>query len=222
MKLITKIIIATIVANMPILVIADDIGQQYWETKDGTKIKAGFGDCWQTRDYVRSPGLDSCGEPIVAVVVPEPAPAPVQIVAAAPEVIPVTQIVRFSDEALFAFDKSELKPEGKTMLDSLVKQLDNNLNTTYEDIMITGHTDRIGSSEYNQSLSDRRARTVRDYLTNSNLQSYRINAVGKGEMEPVTYAEECKGTSNNVIACLQPDRRVEVTITGAQTISSTN
>ncbi len=220
MKLTTKIIMATIVAIMPVMVLATDI-QPFWETADGGhQYKTGFGDCWQTIDYVKREGYDSCGEPIVAEV--EPAPEPVYVAAVEPEVIPITRTISFSDEVLFAFDKSVLKPEGKIMLDGLVKELNDTTTTmiTYDDISVTGHTDRIGSSEYNQKLSERRAQTVRDYLISSNIRTNRINAVGRGEMEPVTYAGDCRGTTANVIACLQPDRRVDIKMTGTQTITS--
>jgi OOP family OmpA-OmpF porin len=220
MKFTTKII-ATILAIMPVMVLATDI-QPFWETADGkNQYKTGFGDCWQTLDYVPTAGYDSCGEPIVAEV--EPEPEPVQVAAVEPEVKPVTHMISFSDEALFAFDKSVLKPEGKIMLDGLVNQLNvsaSTMTTTYDDINITGHTDRIGSNQYNQDLSERRAQTVKDYLTNSNVRTNRITAVGRGEMEPTTNTADCKGTFANVVACLQPDRRVEVTMTGTQTITS--
>ena len=217
------IIMATLTALMPVMVLATDtISQQYWETKDVYKVRSGFDECWQTGNYVPRQGYDSCGNPIVSELEPAPLPVPIEVAAVEPVIIPVTKTVSFADSALFAFDKSVLKPEGKNMLDGLVKELNDTTSTmiTYDDISVTGHTDRIGSNEYNQKLSERRAQTVKDYLINSNIRTTRISAAGKGEMQPVTNPGDCRGTTANVIACLQPDRRVEVKMTGTQTITS--
>ena len=122
----------------------------------------------------------------------------------------------FSADALFAFDRSELKPEGKTMLDDLVRQLD---GATYEVILAVGHADRFGSPAYNQKLSERRANVVKDYLISSNIPANRITAEGKGETQPMTKAGECTGAkSAKVITCLQPDRRVDVDMSGTKPV----
>jgi OmpA-OmpF porin, OOP family len=140
------------------------------------------------------------------------------IVVAAPEPVKsLPQKISFSGDALFAFDQSVLKPEGKTMLDDLVKRLD---GATYDSISATGHTDRFGSHAYNQKLSEQRAHVVKDYLVSRNVQSSRIDAEGKGETQPVTRAGDCRGAKNSrVIACLQPDRRVDVEMKGTKIIT---
>ena len=126
----------------------------------------------------------------------------------------MTQKASFSADALFAFDKAILKPEGMTMLEDLVRQ---SAGLTYESIVLTGHADRFGTSEYNQKLSERRATAVKDYLVSKNIQAARIEAVGHGETQPVTAAGTCAGArSAKVIACLQPDRRVDVEMTGSR------
>ena len=80
---------------------------------------------------------------------------------------------------------------------------------------------RIGRTDYNQSLSERRAVAVKDYLVSRNVLASRIEADGKGETQPVTKAADCAGrTSPKVIACLQPDRRVDVEMQGTKTIAS--
>jgi OOP family OmpA-OmpF porin len=140
-------------------------------------------------------------------------PPPV-LAAPAPAAILLTQKASFSADALFAFDKALLKPEGMTMLDDLVRQ---SAGLTYESIVLTGHADHFGSSEYNQKLSEQRATAVKDYLVSKNIQAARIEAVGHGEKEPVTAAGACAGPrSAKVIACLQPDRRVDVEMTGTR------
>ena len=149
---------------------------------------------------------------------PAPAPAPVVVV---PPVAPVAvqpQIrrVSFSADSLFSFDKSDVKPEGRAALDRFAKELD---GTQFEVITVEGHTDRLGSQEYNQKLSSRRAESVKNYLvTSDGVAAAKITAIGKGESAPVTKPGDCKGTkpSATLIACLQPDRRVEVEVTGTR------
>lgn len=80
---------------------------------------------------------------------------------------------------------------------------------------ITGHTDRLGSSAYNQRLSERRAMAVRnDLVSTRGLEASRSTATGLGETQPVTRAEDCVGERRNaaLVACLQPDRRVDVDV----------
>ena len=75
-------------------------------------------------------------------------------------------------------------------------------------MLVTGHTDRIGSAEYNQKLSERRANQVKDYLVSQGVDASRLQAVGKGESEPVA---DCKGVKGkNLVSCLAPDRRVVI------------
>ena len=124
------------------------------------------------------------------------------------------QKIHFSADALFAFNRSVLKPAGKAMLDELARELK---GAQYDAVLVTGHTDRFGRTEYNQRLSERRANAVKNYLMSRDIPANRIKAVGRGKMQPVTRAGDCPGgRTAKVIACLQPDRRVEVEVTGTQ------
>jgi OOP family OmpA-OmpF porin len=97
------------------------------------------------------------------------------------------------------------------MLDQLAHDLE---AASYDAILVAGHTDRIGGSAYNQKLSERRAQAVKDYLVSRDVAVSRINAEGMGETRPVTRAGDCPDSrSAGVIACLQPDRRVDVEVT---------
>lgn len=140
---------------------------------------------------------------------PRAAPAP----APAPAKMPL-QKINFSADALFAFNKSVLKPAGRAMLDDLVRELK---GAQYDSVLVTGHTDRFGKTEYNQKLSERRANAVRDYLISRDIPANRIKAVGRGKTQPVTKARDCPGgRTPKVIACLQPDRRVDVEVSGTK------
>ena len=82
-------------------------------------------------------------------------------------------------------------------------------NADIELVMVTGHTDRLGSDAYNQKLSERRANQVKAYFVSQGVDAGRLQAVGKGESEPVVACEGVKG-SKKLIECLQPNRRVVI------------
>ena len=149
--------------------------------------------------------------PPPAVVAPPPPPAP------APMPAPVQRRqVSFSAESLFAFDKAVIMPEGKASLDRFANDL---RGTQYDRIVIEGHTDRLGSASYNQRLSAKRADAVRNYLINAGgVPANKIAAVGKGKAMPVTKAGDCRGSKRTkaLVACLQPDRRVDVVVTATK------
>jgi OOP family OmpA-OmpF porin len=87
----------------------------------------------------------------------------------------------------------------------------------YSTISVEGNTDRIGSEAYNQKLSQERADAVKTYLVSTaGIDSNKISSVGRGESNPMTKPADCKGNnaSPKLIACLQPDRRVDVEVTG--------
>ena len=78
----------------------------------------------------------------------------------------------------------------------------------------------LTSQAYNQKLSVRRAEAVKSYLVSpGGVDAGRISAVGMGESQPVTKAEDCRGAgpSPKLIACLQPDRRVDVEVSATAT-----
>lgn len=149
----------------------------------------------------------------VAAPEPEPMAAPVPAPAPEPAAVgpaePAFEKITLASEVLFAFDKSVLKPEGKERLDAdVVGKM--KAHPEVELVLITGHTDRIGSDGYNQKLSERRANAVKAYLVSQGIAENRLHAVGKGEKEPVV---DCKGArTKSVIQCLQPNRRVVVEI----------
>jgi OmpA-OmpF porin, OOP family len=174
--------------------------------------------CWRS-DFGPPPLPNTpCGPQQVAqVVAPAPAPvaqaAPAPAPAAAPQ--PVIEKVSLSADALFDFDKAVLRPQGRDALDAFMGKFQ---GADLQAISVVGHTDRIGSSSYNQTLSNQRAAAVKDYLVAKGIEPANVHAEGVGETQPVTKAGECpKGNSKNVIACLQPDRRVDIEVTGTRT-----
>ncbi|MCX8522177.1 MAG: OmpA family protein [Rhodoferax sp.] len=196
---------------------------------EGKVVTSGYGECWRTgewrKDLATAP-CDPVAKPVpVADPAPEPEPPPPPPAPepeAAPIVIPVPvpEKVSFSGDALFPFDKADLRPESRALLDELVQKLE---GTTPEMLTVTGHTDRLGPPAYNQRLSERRALTVKNYLVSKNIPAERIQAQGLGETQPMTTAADCKGTraTAKLIACLQADRRVDVEMSGTKAPDTT-
>jgi OOP family OmpA-OmpF porin len=91
--------------------------------------------------------------------------------------------------------------------------------TDFDLITVEGHTDRLGSQEYNQKLALQRADAVKTYLVETaRIESSKITVLSKSENDPVTHPGDCKGNQANakLIACLQPDRRVEIEVTASR------
>lgn len=229
MKIISKLVVAAFAASAAVTVGAQEAAHPgYLVDSSGKVVLSGSGGCWHTGSWTPAMAMEPCDptfKPVAAVVAPvaEVSPAPEPVVAAPAPIVaevvpaPAPQAISFAGDALFAFDKSELRPEGESMLDDLISQL---RGSSFDRISVTGHTDRIGGSEYNQQLSDRRAAAVKDYLVGKNVAAGSIDAQGKGSSEPATAQGDCRNLqgSKATIACLQPDRRVDVEMTGSRII----
>ena len=105
------------------------------------------------------------------------------------------------DDVLFDFDKSTIKPEAAAILDRLVAFMNENKDKR---VNLSGHTDSIGTERYNQSLSERRANSARDYLAKKGVDSSRISAQGFGETKPIADNKTKEGRAKN--------RRVEIKV----------
>lgn len=181
----------------------------------GTVVRSGSGLCWHTGTGPAMAMPNECDPsyvpaPTAKAVVP--APQPLAALTPAPVPQRVAERVTLDADTLFDFDKAVLRPAGRTALDNFfgkIKDIDPEM------IMAVGHADRFGSAAYNQNLSERRVAAVKTYLVSKGIAADRMHTEGKGEMQPVTKAGECDGRkSMAVVACLQPDRRVEVEVVG--------
>lgn len=110
-------------------------------------------------------------------------------------------VVTFESGILFDFDSAELRPEARRNLEALARSLQNYPNT---DVVIIGHTDSVGSEEYNQQLSLRRAEAAANYLVQLGVARSRIRTMGRGETDPIADNSTPEGRQRN--------RRVEVVI----------
>lgn len=153
-------------------------------------------------------GQDTPATP--AITPPPPAPAPVV----------ETQHFNLRSDVLFAFGKATLKPEGQQALDELYTKL-SSLDPKDGSVIVVGHTDRIGSEQANLVLSERRAQGVVSYLVSKGIPSDKISARGMGKSQPVT-GTTCDSVKNRtaLIACLAPDRRVEIEVKGIKNVTT--
>lgn len=110
-------------------------------------------------------------------------------------------IVKFDSGILFDFNKSDLKDNARVNLQNLANSMKNNPETN---ILIVGHTDDVGSDTYNLSLSERRARQVKQYISSQGITNSRLEIQGKGEAEPIS--------DNTTEAGRAQNRRVEIVI----------
>ncbi len=177
-------------------------------------VKSGFGLCWRTGYWTPAMAIEECDPDLVKKAAPAAAPvaAPAKPAAAAPK--PVGQKVTLAADALFDFNKADLRAEGKAKLDKLAADIK---GIKLEVIIAVGHADRFGTDAYNQKLSEKRAEAVKAYLVGKGVEPNRVYTEGKGKKQPITKADQCKGTkSKKVVDCLQPDRRVEIEVIGTK------
>jgi OmpA-OmpF porin, OOP family len=189
--------------------------------------------CWRTGFWTPAMAIAECDPDLVKKAVAAPvavapaapvapptstapvAPATAPVAPAAPVAPPAPSVqkITLASKALFDFDKAILKPEGQAVLDreivSRIKEVQK-----LELVLVTGHTDRLGSQQYNQKLSERRAAAVAAYLASKGVAKDKIETLGMGKTQPVPGVVCEQKNRKALIACLQPHRRVEVEVKG--------
>jgi OOP family OmpA-OmpF porin len=186
-------------------------GTEQWRDSQGQPWTNGTDEyCWRDSQWTPNtayPGCDGAAipppppPPPAPVVVPPPPPAPPP--AAAPK--PAAQKVTYAADTFFDFDKSVIKPEGKAKLDDLVEKTK---GIALEVIIAVGHTDNIGTKEYNLKLSERRANAVKDYLVSKGIEKNRVYTEGKGFANPIASNSTAEGRAKN--------RRTEIEVVGTR------
>lgn len=126
----------------------------------------------------------------------------------------MAETVTLQGDALFQFGKSDEKsmlPGGKQRLDEVADKILAMEKDTIAGITIVGHADRLGTPTGNMKISEKRAATVMGYLVRRGVDAAMLESMGKGDTDPVS---DCPGGKPNkaLLACLSPNRRVEVII----------
>lgn len=185
--------------------------------------RSGFGLCWRTGFWTpaaaaNDPAGCACDkdllpkekcEPKAAAPAPAPA-APAATPAPAPAAVkPIT----ISAKELFDYDRAVLKPEGKAAIDREVFDKLKDVGPVSQ-VLVTGHTDRLGSHQYNQQLSEKRAEIVKSYLVSKGLPADKIETMGAGKTQPATGVAKCEDTlpKKKLVECLAPHRRVTIEV----------
>lgn len=150
--------------------------------------------------------------------VPVPAPAPAQApqpaAPAAPAAAPkrCDATVAFQNQETFPFDRFALTQAAKGRVD---RDVVGKLATcaSVEAVVVEGHADRIGSQQYNQKLSERRADSVKAYLVDKGVDRTKIETIGMGKTVPAKFCPDIKKRAE-LIACLAPNRRAVISMKG--------
>ena len=178
----------------------------------GNAVKDGSGACVVTSGQVlpecagvRAPARPAPAEPARPSTPSAPAAPSKPAEPARPAPSSVRQSVVIQADALFDFDKSVLRPDGKKSIDDALAKIQ---GTDVEMVIATGHTDSIGSDQYNQRLSERRAQAVKDYLVSKGIPASKITTIGKGESQPVATNKTKEGRQKN--------RRVDIEFKGVR------
>jgi len=173
-----------------------------WRGAFGDTWKSAFDLCWRNTFWTPATGIQGCDgvpAPVAQVPVRTSTPTPPPVVA------PTVQRVVLNADTFFDFDRTEIKSEGRQVLDQVAAQA---AQLNLETIIATGHTDSTGPAAYNQGLSERRANAVKSYLVNQGVPTDRVYAEGKGATQPIASNATREGRAQN--------RRVEIEVIGTR------
>ena len=217
----TSILALSAMASAPAMA---QSGEGYWQSSGGV-VKNATGLCWRAGYWTPAMATMECDPDLVpkkpapapaapppaprAAPAPAPKPAPAPA-AAAPKRCDAT--VTFGTDETFEFNKSVLKPAAMAKLDKdVVAKLPQCAKV--ELILVSGYTDRLGSQQYNQKLSERRADAVKAYLVKKGVDASKIDTMGMGKTLQIKSCPDGKDRKA-LIECLAPNRRAVVEIKG--------
>ena len=180
--------------------------------------RSGFGLCWRTGYWTPAAAAnDVAGCACDKDLLPKekcapPAPKPMPAAAPAPKKCDFTAVLK--DDQTFDYNKSTLKKAAAAELDKgVIAKLSSCASVNL--MLVTGHTDRLGSQTYNQKLSEKRANAVKAYLVKKGVKADLIETMGAGKTQPVPGVKcDDKLPKKKLIACLAPNRRTVVEVKG--------
>jgi OOP family OmpA-OmpF porin len=167
--------------------------------------------CWRTGYWTPAQSIAEC-DPDIA---PKPQPPAKPVAQTPPPVAPPPKktcdfTAVLQNEETFDFNKATLKPAARARLDSEVVAKAAAC-AKIDLLLITGHTDRIGSQQYNQKLSEKRGQVVADYLKSKGMPASEV--LGAGKTLPIKSCDD-KLPRKQLETCLAPNRRVVVEVRG--------
>jgi OOP family OmpA-OmpF porin len=182
-----KLLLASVITVSATAAMASDNWQNgdgalNWKNGDGTL-------CWRDNNWTPATAAKGCDGALVA---------------AAPAAAGVSQSkITLQADTLYDFNKSDLKPEGKATLDKIAADLS---KIKLEVIIAVGNTDSVGTDAYNMALGQRRAQSVKSYLTSKGVDGSRIYTESKGKSNPVASNATAEGRAKN--------RRTDIEVVG--------
>ena len=182
-----KLLLASVITVSATAAMASDNWQNgdgalNWKNGDGTL-------CWRDNSWTPATAAKGCDGALVA---------------AAPAAAGVSQSkITLQADTLYDFNKSDLKPEGKATLDKIAADLN---KIKLEVIIAVGNTDSVGTDAYNMALGQRRAQSVKAYLTSKGVDGSRIYTESKGKSNPVASNATAEGRAKN--------RRTDIEVVG--------
>jgi len=184
----------------------------YW-TQGGSAVwKNGSGQCWRAGHWTPAMAIAECDPDLVKRPAPKPAarpaPAPKPKPMAKPK--PKVLVITLMNDETFDFNKAVLKPAARAHIDRDVLGKISTLKGV-KVINVQGHTDRIGSSQYNQKLSERRAEAVKAYLVSKGVSADKVETFGFGKTLPVKNCPDVKN-AKALHQCLAPNRRAVIEV----------
>lgn len=180
----------------------------YWTNPDGDVYKNGEGECWKKPTWTEADAIMECDPDLVPKPKPKPKPTAKQIPPPPPPE-PTVEKINLGGDTHFEFDSAKLKPDG----DRLVRELARRLKGVdeIEAIYVSGHTDSVGTEEYNLGLSQERAASVKKAFVEEGINSDVIDTQGYGESVPLASNDSPEGRAQN--------RRVEVEVRAINTVT---
>jgi OOP family OmpA-OmpF porin len=172
----------------------------YWTTDDGVIVMTGTGECLHTQWWTPALAVAGC-DPVA-----KPPPAAETETIETPTDEPAAPPT-LTERVYFEFDKYLLDETDRQAIDALISRLE---PAHTGRIRLEGHADRIGTEDYNLSLSQRRAASVGGYLTRKHgIAPERFDLEALGESQPQAFCGDDLGWAE-LLRCLQPNRRVRI------------
>jgi len=203
--IIPSIALAAVLSQSSVIAAGDGFVEDYVTSPYGEVYKNSYGECWRSRFEDTTDKLEECGYPAPVIIEQELVVAPT----ASTLTTTIAEQINIRAALLFAFDSAVLSDDAKAVIDERTAKYRDRGELT-SNVEVIGHADSTGPEAYNQVLSEKRARSVADYLEQStNITDDKIDAMGRGENEPEASNDTKEGRAIN--------RRVVIILNGKLT-----